>query len=169
MDTQILINVDAAVKQLVILSILMLIQYVLVIGAVVSDFYSGTAKAKKLGVKMSSYGYRRTIEKMKGYFNLLIALSILDTAQILSIWYLNVFEEYDIPLFTWFTSLGVLFCCFIEIKSIYEKAEDKERFQEVGELAGQIITNKKDLTKMAQALTEYMNLEDKKKEQQENK
>ena len=52
MDTQILINVDAAVKQLVILSILMLIQYVLVIGAVVSDFYSGTAKAKKLGVKI---------------------------------------------------------------------------------------------------------------------
>ena len=48
--------------------------------------------------------------------------------------------------------IGALFLCFIELKSIFEKAEDKTRFAESALLAGKIIANKDDLKKLVEEL-----------------
>ena len=50
------------------------------------------------------------------------------------------------------TIIGALFLCFIELKSIFEKAEDKTRFAESALLAGKIIANKDDLKKLVEEL-----------------
>jgi len=44
----------------------------------------------------------------------------------------------------------------IEIKSIYEKAEDKVRIENVANMAGKIITNKDDISEIVKAVVTYM-------------
>ena len=160
---------DGLLNQMVVLSFMWVIEYCLVIIAVLCDLYSGVQKAKRLGVVRSSYGYRRTIDKTSRYFNILFGLSVLDLIQLGAIWYLNGFEDYDLPLFIWFTTIGVIFVCFIEVKSIYEKAEDKQRFIEVGELAGKIITDRANMEKVAEHFGNYLNDTDENKEEDSKK
>jgi len=52
--------------------------------------------------------------------------------------------------------IGAIGICLIEIKSIYEKAEDKVRIENVASLAGKIITNKDDITEIVKSVVEYM-------------
>ena len=45
---------------------------------------------------------------------------------------------------------------FIEIKSIYEKAEDKQRFHEAGALLSDIAKNKTNVEVIAKSISEYL-------------
>ena len=128
-------------------------EVLLIVGA---DFWSGITKAKKNGVVRSSYGFRRTIEKLSKYYNLLIALTVVDAMQVSAIWYMDEFYTITVPMFPFITLFGALGISLIEVKSIYEKAEDKVKLLEVGYLAGKIIANKDDLTEVVKAVTEYM-------------
>ena len=54
------------------------------------------------------------------------------------------------------------FCfCLIEIKSIYEKAEDKEQFDKAGQVMGKIIINRENVEEIAASIKEYLNDNDK--------
>jgi len=124
---------------------------------VMTDLWSGVRKAKINGVARSSYGYRRTIDKLSRYYNLLLALTVIDAMQMSSIWYLDKYYHYDrLPMFPFITLLGAIGICLIEIKSIYEKAEDKVRIENVTALAGKIITNKDDISEIVKAVVTYM-------------
>lgn len=124
---------------------------------VLTDLWSGVRKAKINGVARSSYGYRRTIDKLARYYNLLLALTVIDAMQMVSIWYLDKYYHYErLPMFPFITLLGAIGICVIEIKSIYEKAEDKVRIENVANLAGKIVTNKDDITEIIKAVAEYM-------------
>ena len=142
-------------KLIIILWILFALycEVLLIVGA---DFWSGITKAKKNGVIRSSYGFRRTIEKLSKYYNFLIALTVVDAMQVSAIWYMDEFYTIKIPMFPFLTLFGALGISLIEVKSIYEKAEDKVKFLEVGDLAGKIIANKDDLAEVVKAVTEYM-------------
>lgn len=131
--------------------------YFLVFIAIIADLWSGVRKAKENGVARSSYGYRRTIDKVSRYYNVLLALTVVDAMQMCSIWYLDKYYHYDrLPMFPFITLLGAIGICLIEIKSIYEKAEDKVRIENVANLAGKIVTNKDDISEIIKAVVTYM-------------
>ena len=131
--------------------------YFLVIIAVIADLWSGVRKAKINGVARSSYGYRRTIDKISRYYNVLLALTVVDAMQMSSVWYLDTYYSYSkLPMFPFITLVGSIGICLIEIKSIYEKAEDKVRIENLTTLAGKIITNKDDLSEIIKAVVTYM-------------
>lgn len=142
-------------KLIIILWILFALycEVLLIVGA---DFWSGITKAKKNGVVRSSYGFRRTIEKLSKYYNLLIALTVVDAMQVSAIWYMDEFYTITVPMFPFITLFGALGISLIEVKSIYEKAENKVKLLEVGDLAGKIIANKDDLAEVVKAVTDYM-------------
>ncbi len=132
---------------------------------VIADLWSGLQKAKKNGVVRSSYGFKRTVEKLGRYYNVMFALLILDAMQITAIWYLETYYQYSIPLFPFISLLGAIGLSIVEIKSIYEKAEDKQRFHEAGALITTIAKNKTDIEQIALEIHGYLN--NKKKEENE--
>lgn len=78
----------------------------------------------------TSEAYKRTVDKINKYFNLLIALTLSDGMQIFVVYFLYREYNYDIVMFPWFTLLGCAYTAFIEIKSISEPANIKERKQQ---------------------------------------
>lgn len=130
--------------------------YALVMCCILADLWSGVRKAKRLGVARTSYGYRRTISKIAQYYNVLIVLTFIDIMQMASLWYLEVYYQHFLPMFPFITLVGAIGICLIEFKSIYEKAEDKVRFDNAGETLGKIITHKNDIEAMVRAFGEYM-------------
>ena len=73
--------------------------YMLVFFAAMADLCSGIRKAKLRGEVRSSYGFKRTVDKLARYYNLLIALTVVDCMQMAGIWYLDIFYGYHIPIF----------------------------------------------------------------------
>lgn len=134
--------------------------YILVLFAILADLWSGVRKAKKNGIARSSYGYKRTIDKIARYYNVLLALSVVDAMQVASLWYLEQYYALKFPMFPFITLIGAIGVCLIEIKSIYEKAEDKVRLENVGALAGKIASNPKDISDVVHAIMAYMNAKD---------
>lgn len=137
--------------------------YILVLFAILADLWSGVRKAKKNGIARSSYGYKRTIDKLARYYNVLLALSVVDAMQIASLWYLEQYYAIKFPMFPFITLIGAIGVCLIEIKSIYEKAEDKVRIENVGLLAGKIASNPKDISDIVHAVMDYMNSKEEEK------
>ncbi|MDO5106494.1 hypothetical protein [Capnocytophaga sp.] len=131
--------------------------YLLVMFAILADLWSGVRKAKQMNVTRTSYGYRRTITKIAQYYNVLIALTVADAMQMSAVWYAEQYYDYKILFFPFVTLIGALLLCLIEIKSIYEKAEDKVRLDNAGQLVGKIITNRDDLGEIVKSVVDYMN------------
>lgn len=130
--------------------------YSLVLIAIMADLWSGVRKAKSLGKARTSYGFKRTVDKIARYYNTLIALSVVDTMQMGGVWYLDGYYGYAIPILPIITLVGAIGIGLIEIKSIYEKAEDKVQMESIGKMAGRIIANKEDLVEVAKAIADFM-------------
>ena len=134
--------------------------YMMVLLAIMADLWSGVRKAKKNGIARSSYGFKRTVDKIARYYNVLLALTVVDAMQVGSLWYLEKYYSYNWPIFPVVTLIGAIGICLIEIKSIYEKSEDKVRIENVVNMTGKIITNKDDISEIVKAVVEYMNQPD---------
>jgi hypothetical protein len=126
--------------------------YVLVLLLVSLDLWSGIRKAKhrgeykgffrkhkqrektsKQGEYISSYGLQKTVNKVARYFNMLFAVTVIDIMQMLAVYkmeYDNVFVF--LPILPIFTFLAGIFIGIIEIKSIYERAEQKDKAKYAG-------------------------------------
>ncbi len=137
--------------------------YMLVLLAMMADLWSGVRKAKRVGIATSSYGYKRTIDKAVRYYNFLVALTIIDAMQMAAIWYLEQFYGYRLPFFPFITLSGAIGIGLIEIKSIYEKAEDKIKIDNVAELAKQVARNKENIGAVADAVIDYLKKKDEEK------
>jgi len=133
--------------------------YMLVLFLILADLWSGVRKARKRGEIRSSFGYRKTVAKLAKYYNVLLALTVVDCMQMGSIWYLDNYYDYNIPVFPLVTLVGAIGIGLIEIKSIYEKAEDKMKleYQQIGSLVGKIVQSKASPQEIAKAVIEYMN------------
>ena len=112
--------------------------YLCVFGAIVMDLWSGVRKARRRHELRMSNGYKRTV----------LVVSIMDALLIVS----QAHSFCSLPCLPYLTIIGALFLCFIELKSIFEKAEDKTKFAESALLAGKIIANKDDLKKLVEEL-----------------
>lgn len=126
---------------------------------ILADLWSGIRKAKIRGEVRSSYGYKKTIDKIARYYNALIALTVIDAMQMGGIWYLTCYYGWSVPIFPVVTLLGALGMSLVEIKSIYEKADEKVKgdYKEVAALAAEIAKHKSDPVEIASAVVEYMN------------
>lgn len=122
------------------------------------DFWAGIRKAKQRGEEITSDGWQRTVQKIAKYYNMLLAMLVIDAMQVVGLWYLNNYSEWDMPLFPWFVFLGVLFIGAIEVKSIIEPANDKEKrdMRKVLQLAGEIASHRADPDGIARAVVKYL-------------
>jgi hypothetical protein len=111
--------------------------YVIVLCFVVLDLWAGVRKAKQAGIYRSSSGFRRTVDKLAKYLNLLLVITLVDALQMLGLHYYNA----KLPLFPILTLIAAAFVGFIEGKSVFEKAEDKERakISEAAKLAKELL------------------------------
>lgn len=144
--------------------------YIEVFIMILADLWSGLRKAKQRGEVRSSYGYKKTIDKIGRYYNALIALTIIDTMQISGVWYLDNYYGWAIPIFPVVTLLGALGISLVELKSICEKANQKVRndYKELYVLVSEIAKYKTDPSEIARAVVNYINKELTKKKE-ENK
>lgn len=110
--------------------ILIVLFYIIVLGLIFADLWSGVRKAKQRGEYRTSDGYKRTIDKIAKYYNMMLALTLVDVAQIAIIFFTHLFYGYDILMLPWFTAIGMLYIGFVEIKSIREPANIKEKKQQ---------------------------------------
>jgi hypothetical protein len=111
--------------------------YVVVVFFVALDLWSGVRKARHAGVYRSSFGLRKTIGKLTQYLNMMLAITGIDALQMFA---LHSYEV-SLPVFPILTLLAAVLIGFIEVKSIYEKAEDKERAKmaEAAKLAHELL------------------------------
>ena len=146
-------------EKIVTLLVITLIFCLGILMAVLIDLVTGLNKAKKNGVIRSSYGYRRTVEKLVQYYSLIFALIVIDCMHIASIWYIDKFHGYNIIMFPFATLIGTLCIIMIEVKSIYEKAEDKQRFHEAGALLVNVAKNKDNIEATIKDLQRYLDVQ----------
>ena len=107
--------------------IIILICYVVDIVAIIVDLRAGIKKAKQRGEYRSSTGYRRTIEKATKYFNFLLFGLLFDTLQITVCYLLHNQVGSNLPNIPFVTILFAVGILIIEVKSVYEKAENKTK------------------------------------------
>ena len=140
--------------------------YIEVFIMILADLWSGIRKAKVRGEIRSSYGYKKTIDKIARYYNALIALTVIDIMQMGGVWYLDGYYNWSWPIFPVITLLGALGISLVELKSIYEKADEKVKgdYDNVAALAAEIAKHKTEPSEIVAALSEYLkkdNLKDK--------
>ncbi len=108
-------------------AVILLIIYLLVAVSIFLDLWAGVRKAKARGEFTSSTGFRKTVDKFCRYYNMLLAVTVIDALQMLILGLLNHVYGYRIPVLPFITAAGAFFICFIEVKSIFEKNEQKEK------------------------------------------
>lgn len=126
---------DKIYLQLIVLALI----YIVVVFFVALDLWSGVRKARQAGVYRSSFGFRKTVAKLAQYLNLMLAVTGVDALQMLALHNYKV----NLPMFPVLTLLAAVLIGFIEVKSIFEKAEDKERAKiaEAAKLAQELLGN----------------------------
>lgn len=107
-----------------------LLFYIVALGLIGADLWSGVRKAKLRGEMRTSEAYKRTIDKVSRYFSMLFALTLIDAVQVGLLYFLFYFYEKDWVMFPWFSLLGVAYISFVEVKSIMEPANVKEKKQQ---------------------------------------
>lgn len=122
------------------------------------DYWAGIRKAKKRGEKIISDRMKRTVDKVCRYYNAIIAMIVVDALQISGFVFLFMFNGWSAWTFPVFTLSAVFFVACIEIKSILEPADVKERkeLKEVTQLAKAIAEHKSNPEEIAEAISEYL-------------
>lgn len=152
-----------AMPQLIMVAII----YVLVLAVVFLDLWSGVRKAKQRGEYRSSAGLRRTIDKICRYYNMLLIVTIIDMVQMIAVWSFNTQSSAMLPTLPIFTFVGSIFISFIELKSVWEKNDKKEKakMQETAKLIQNLLKDKTTVDGLS-ALLGYLNENKKEKENQ---
>ncbi|GHT01567.1 hypothetical protein AGMMS49525_02660 [Bacteroidia bacterium] len=124
------------------LVIVLVVLYSCVLAATLIDLFFGVRRAKKLGLVRTSYGYRRTITKLTGYFGLMMLLSIADVVASI---------VFKMPYFTVIGAIGII---FVEAKSVFENIKETDTYiDEVPKALLQMFKNKGDI----EAIIKYFN------------
>lgn len=127
------------------------------------DFWAGIRKAKKRGDVIRSDKMKRTMDKVSRYYNAILAMLVVDGIQMSAFVFMYLYfgwaNAYTFPVFT---MLATLFVAAVEIKSIYEPADAKEKqeVKDVQALAVAIASHKDDVKEIAEAIAEYLKKND---------
>jgi hypothetical protein len=109
---------------------IMLLMYIAILALILADLWAGVRKAKKRGEYRTSDGYKRTIDKIARYYNMTFAMSLIDVVQVAIIFFLYYFYEVDIWMIPWFTLFATGYVAWVEVHSIWEPADIKEKKQQ---------------------------------------
>ena len=109
---------------------IMLLMYVTILALILADLVAGVRKAKSRGDYRTSDGYKRTIDKIARYYNMTFAMSLIDVVQVAIIFFLFYFYQVDIWMIPWFTLFATGYVAWVEIHSIWEPADIKEKKQQ---------------------------------------
>jgi len=124
------------------LLIVLAILYSCVFISVLIDLYFGVARAKRLKIARTSFGYRRTITKLTNYFGLMLMLSIADIAASVL---------FTLPYFTVIGAIGIV---IVEAKSVFENLKQEEKsMEEIQKLLIKLFENREEI----KALITYLN------------
>lgn len=117
-------NTDEMMR-LALAGVVVVMEYLLVLMAVLADLWSGIRKARQRGEARRSEALRRTVAKLGQYYNVMLSLTVVDAMQLGLMCYVRVACQWNAPILPVFTVFGALGIAAIEVKSIYEKAEQK--------------------------------------------
>ncbi|WP_428067428.1 phage holin family protein [Chryseobacterium gambrini] len=109
---------NAIIMKLIVVGIL----WCAVLLAMIIDFYFGIRKAMQIGEARSSEGYKRSVAKFNQYFGMLLYAFIFD-----AIVPISYFFEFPISAVPVVSLLATVALVFTEGKSVYEKADEKQR------------------------------------------
>ena len=145
-------------EQFIVLLFVVVVMLMTPIVFISLDYWAGTRKAKARGEAIRSDKMKRTADKIARYYNCILAMMVVDVIQITAFVFLYLFNGWNAYTFPFFTLCAVLFVAAIEVKSIFEPADVKERKQmkEVAELAKAIAEHKSDPAEIAEAIAEYL-------------
>ena len=102
--------------------------YVFVLFAIFGDLASGVRKAKLAKIARTSYGFRQTINKIVKYYNGLFSASIIDGFLMILLYILQIKGHFvSIPIFPIITVIIGIYLSFVEVRSVFEKLEDKDK------------------------------------------
>ena len=137
---------EPRITTLIIAGTIVLLLYVVTLGLIFLDLWAGVRKAKQRGEMRTSEAYKRTIEKVSKYFNMLFAMTLVDCVQIALLFFLYREYGYDIPMLPVFSFLGTGYIAFVEVTSIMEPSNVKEKKQQedFGRLVTKLVAENKD-------------------------
>ena len=146
-------------EQLIFLLFIVIIMLIAPLVFIALDYWSGIRKAKKRGEVIESDKMKRTVDKVSRYYNGIFAMMVLDVIQISMFVFLHQYNGWGAWTVPVFTLIGVSFVAAVEIKSIYEPADIKERREkkDVVELAKAIAAHKSEPAEIAEAIAKYLN------------
>lgn len=121
---------EERIGTLIVCCCIILLFYIVALGLIFADLWAGVRKAKQRGEYKTSDGLKRTVGKINKYFAMHFAMTLVDAVQISILYMLYHEYGYDIPMLPVFTFFGVLYEAYVEIKSIMEPADIKERKQQ---------------------------------------
>lgn len=121
---------DNRILTLMICGGIMLLMYIAILALILADLWAGVRKAKKRGEYRTSDGYKRTIDKIARYYNMTFAMSLIDVVQVAIVFFLYYFYEVDIWMIPWFTAFATGYVAWVEVHSIWEPADIKEKKQQ---------------------------------------
>jgi len=121
---------DNRILTLMICGGIMLLMYITILALILADLVAGVRKAKSRGDYRTSDGYKRTIDKIARYYNMTFAMSLIDVVQVAIIFFLFYFYQVDIWMIPWFTLFATGYVAWVEIHSIWEPADIKEKKQQ---------------------------------------
>lgn len=149
-------------EQLVFLLFFVVVLLVTPIIFIALDYWAGIRKARKRGEPIYSDKMKRTVDKISRYYNAILAMMVLDLIQISGFIFLHLFNGWSAYTFPLCTLGAVVFVAAIEIKSIYEPADVKERREqkEVAQLAKVIAEHRSDPKEIAEAIAKYLQSND---------
>lgn len=107
--------------------ILIIILMISVLFFVMCDLWAGVRKSRTRGECSVSYGFRKTVEKTCKYYNYMLVLLGIDIIQMGLLSVLNSENGSSFWIIPILTALGACFIGFIEVKSIFEKEDKKEK------------------------------------------
>lgn len=107
------------------LILLVCVEYACVLIAVLADLFIGVRKSILSGSKCTSWGLRRTVDKLSRYYLALFALTIIDAMYVTASLVMTSQGIKLLPVFPFLTTFGSIGLALIEVKSILEEANEK--------------------------------------------
>lgn len=120
---------------------LMFFDFTAVIIAAVCDLVSALRRVRRNGMRRTSRGYRRTVDKLVRYFITLMSLAVVDALLIASALFLRSTMQWDIPVFPLFTTLGALCLTLIEAKSVMENTQRRSDMTDAAKAANDLLND----------------------------
>lgn len=127
MPTQTIAISQSALTALQWSALILIFDFVAIIVATICDLISGLRKSSRSGVKPSSRGFRRTVDKLMRYCLTLIALATVDLLVIALLISLCESMGWSLPVAPIFATIGAIAFSAIEIKSVIENSHSRQQ------------------------------------------